>query len=173
MAFNLPNFISSLVGEGARPTLFEARIFFEGLDQNNFSFKCKATQLPGVTHGVIEVPYFGRKIKVPGDKTFVEWTVTLINDESFDARKAIQNWMSGINQNVANVRTNTNFYADAEIIQYAKTGEELEKYKLVGCWPSDLAPVDVSWESNDALEEYTVTLQYQWWEHLGTTDSSS
>jgi hypothetical protein len=172
MAFSPSVFKTNLVGEGARPTLFEARIFFDGLTENNFTFKCKAAQLPGVTTGLIEVPYFGRKVKVAGDKTFAEWTVTIINDESFAARKAFETWQSGINQHNSNLRTNSDYMADAEVIQYAKTGEEINKYKFKGMWISDLAPIDVSWESNDALEEYSVTMQYQWWESVGTTDAA-
>ena len=170
MAFNPSVFKSSLVAEGARPTLFEARIFFDGLTEQNFTFKCKAAQLPGKTIGLIEVPYFGRKVKVAGDQTFQEWTVTLINDESFSAKKAIEKWMSGVNQHSSNLRTSANYMADAEILQYGKDGSEINKYKFKGIWVSDLAPIDVSWESNDALEEYTVTLQYQYWTSEGTTD---
>lgn len=175
MAFRLNDFKASLVGEGARPTLFEARVFFPLLNDLNFTFKCKAAQLPGKTLGVIEVPYFGRKIKVAGDQTFAEWTVTIINDESIgaaNARNAFEIWMSGMNQHVSNLRTNTQYMADAQVLQYSKTGDVLKAYKFTGVWPSDLAPVDVSWESNDTLEEYTVTLQYQWWEEQNTTDLS-
>ena len=170
MAFNIATFQQKLVGEGARPTLFEARIFFPGLEEENFSFKCKSSQLPGKTLGVIEVPYFGRRIKVAGDQTFVEWTVTIIMDESFNARNAFERWMSGINSHWNNLRDNTNYMADAEVIQYDKVGNVIKTYKFKGMWPSDISPVDVSWESNDALEEFTATLQYQVWESDGVTD---
>ncbi len=170
MAFNIATFQQKLVGEGARPTLFEARIFFPGLEEENFSFQCKAAQLPGKTLGVIEVPYFGRRIKVAGDQTFTEWTVTVIMDESFNARNAFERWMSGINEHWNNLRTNVGYMADAEVLQYDKVGNVIKTYKFKGMWPSDISPVDVSWESNDALEEFTVTLQYQVWEAEGVSD---
>ena len=172
MAFNFLKFKSALVEEGARPTLFEARIFFGGLTENNFSFKCKTAQLPGKTMGMIEVPYFGRKVKIAGDQTFTEWTVTVINDESFAARKEFEKWMSGMNEHAANLRTNTSYMADAEVVQYGKTGEVINTYKFNGLWPSDISPIDVSWDTNDALEEFQVTLQYQFWTSAGTTDAA-
>jgi len=172
MAFNIARFQQAVVGEGARPTLFEARLFFPGLDEFNFTFKCKAAQLPGKTLGVIELPYFGRRIKVAGDQTFQEWTVTVINDESFNARRAFERWMSGINEHVSNLRTNVSYMADGEVLQYDKEGNVINTYKFRGAWPSDISPIDVSWESNDTVEEFTVTLQFQWWESAGTTDNA-
>ena len=31
-------------------------------------------------------------------------------------------------------------------------------------YPYDLSPIDVDWGANDQIEEFTVTLAYQWWE---------
>lgn len=176
MPFNLNEFKSALVGEGARGTLFQAQVSFpDGTADRNFTFTCRAAQLPGKTLGVIEVPYFGRKVKIAGDQTFAEWTVTIINDESFVTRNAFEKWMSGINQHAANLRTNPSYTANALVTQYKKDGSEAKAYKFVGLFPADLAPIDVSWDANDALEEYTVTLQYQWWEDVAvsTTDSAA
>jgi hypothetical protein len=174
MAFNLSQFKANLVGEGARPTLFNAFITFpaaarSGRAFTDFSFTCKAAQLPGQQIGVIEVPYFGRKIKVPGDRVFVEWTVTVINDETFTVRNAFQAWSNAINMHAANLRVRDNIYADAQIIQYSKVGDPIKVYFFKDMWPGDISPIDVSWESNDALEEFTVTLYYNWWEDE-TTD---
>lgn len=175
MAFNLNVFKNALIGEGARGTLFDVILTFPGglggvLASTKLNFTCKAAQLPGKTLGVIEVPYFGRKIKVAGDQTFAEWTVTVINDEDFVVRNAFETWMSGINQHNANLRTNLNYHASAIVNQYSKTGAVIKTYKFESMWPSDLAPIDVSWEANDTIEEYTITLNYNWWESIGTTD---
>lgn len=174
MAFDVNNFKTSLVNEGARPTLFEAHVYFPddiGGASQDFAFKCKASQIPGSTIGLIEVPYMGRKIKVAGDRTFPEWTVTIINDEDYLIRRAFEAWMSGINQHVGNLRTTKTYMAQADVMQYAKDGELVQSYTFVDMWPSDISPIDLSWESNDAIEEFTVTLNYQWWEAI-TTDSA-
>ena len=164
MPFNLNRFKGELAAEGARPTLFEAQVFGGGIGPD-FVFHCKAAQLPGKTIGIIEIPYFGRKIKVAGDQTFAEWTVTVINEETFNVRNAFERWMSGINTHVGNLKVDPNYKGtQAEVRQYAKTGEVLKRYKFNSIWPSDIAAIDVSWESNDTIEEFTVTLQYDWWE---------
>ena len=33
--------------------------------------------------GVVEVPYFGRQVKVPGNRTFDNLSLTILNDENF------------------------------------------------------------------------------------------
>jgi len=35
-------------------------------------------------------------------------------------------------------------------------------------FPTDVSPIDVDWGSNDTIEEFTVTLSYQWWESVET-----
>jgi hypothetical protein len=166
MPFNLTNFKGAFAAEGARPTLFEADVFGGGIGPD-FKFHCKAAQLPGKTIGIVEVPYFGRKIKVHGDQTFAEWTVTVMNEETFNVRNAFERWMSGINAHVRNVKTDGGYKTTtAQVRQYSKEGTVLKRYNFVGIWPSDIAPIDVSWESNDTIEEFTVTLQYDWWESV-------
>ena len=173
MPFNLTEFKGALRNEGARPTLFSASINFPvGASDRDFTFHCKAAQLPGKTVGVIEVPYFGRKIKVAGDQTFAEWTVTVIHEEKLggdptNVRSAFELWMSNINTTVGNIRTLNNYKANASVRQYAKAGGlPIQTYSFKGVFPTDISPIDVSWESNDAIEEFTVTLQYDWWESV-------
>jgi len=173
MAFNLQEFKGEFQLEGARPTLFQVELQFPvalgiGDASRKLTFTCKAAQLPGVTTGVIEVPYFGRKIKVAGDKTFQEWTITVINDEDFAVRNSFEIWQRGINSHVGNVRYDPAYKSvDARIRQFAKDGSDVPsaEYTMVGVWPSDISPIDVSWESNDAIEEFTVTMNYDWWEN--------
>lgn len=177
MAFNVNEFKTRLVGEGARATLFNAYIFFPpavaaGVGAEDFTFTCKAAQLPSQQIGTIELPYFGRRIKVPGDRTFIEWTVTVINDETFSVRSLFQQWSSAINSHVGNLRSRSSIYARGIVVQYSKVGDMIKQYTMVDLWPSDISPIDVSWENNDTVEEFTVTLQYNWWEDE-TTDSVS
>lgn len=168
MAFNLTNFKGALAREGARPTLFEATISYLNNTGvlRDFVFQCKAAQLPGKTFGVIELPYFGRKIKVAGDQTFAEWTVTVINEENFPVRNAFERWTSLINTHAGNVRADVNYKnnSDAFVTQFSKDGRPVKTYQFKNIWPSDLAPIDVAWDANDTVEEFTVTLQYDWWE---------
>ena len=171
MPFDINRFKGAFGLEGARPTLFEATIFGLPFANRDFTFHCKAAQLPGKTLGMIEVPYFGRKIKVHGDLTFAEWTVTVLNEENFDVRNAFEKWMSTINEHNANVKTDEGYKTPlASVTQFGKDGLPVKEYTFQGMWCSDIAAIDVDWGSNDTIEEFTATLQYDWWESVGTTD---
>ena len=176
MAFNVNEFRSQLTGDGARPNLFEVSLPFPafsapGQAQAKTTFMCKTAQLPGSTLGVVPVQYFGRELKFVGNRTFADWTITIINDEDFAIRNAFERWMAGINSHGLNVRnpaalTPGGYTVDGEVTQFGKKGDTLKKYKFIGLFPSDITPIDVDWGSNDTIEEFSVTLTYQWWESV-------
>ena len=162
MPFNITDFKGNFPFDGARPNLFEVNI--PVFDQK-LTFTAKTAQLPGSTVGTIEVPYFGRTIKMAGNRTFPEWTVTVINDEDFIIRNQLEEWMARINGHESNIAEA--FYSqysfDAEVYQYGKQGNILKTYTFIDMFPVDISPIDVSWDANDAIEEYAVTFQYQYW----------
>ena len=168
MAFNISDFQGAMITDGARPNLFE--VVIPAFDRK-LSFTCKATQLPGSTLGVVEVPYFGRNIKFAGNRTFPEWNVTIINDEDFIIRNELENWLSLINGHESNLATNLSgaYQFDASVNQYSKTGDIIKYYDFKGMFPVDIAPIDLDWGQNDTIEEFQVTFAYQYW----TSESAS
>ena len=176
MAFNVNQFRSQLQGDGARPNLFEVTMPFPvfslpGNAQTKLTFMCKTAQLPGATLGVVPMQYFGRELKFVGNRTFADWTITVINDEDFIVRNAFERWMNGINSHNLNVRnpvasTPIGYSVDGQVLQFGKAGNTIKQYNFVGMFPTDLTPIDVDWGSNDAIEEFSVTLTYQWWESV-------
>ena len=175
MAFNVNQFRGQLAGDGARPNLFEVRLNFPSFATNGSlaavksTFLVKTAALPGSTVGMVTVPYFGREVKVAGNRTFADWSVTIINDEDFAIRNAMESWVKGINDNVTNLRsararTSQQYGVDAQVIQYGKAGNQLKQYRFVGMFPTDVAQIDLDWGSNDAIEEYTVNFAFQYWE---------
>ena len=175
MAFNVAEFRANMIGDGARPNLFSVSLTFPTIALNSttagqkVTFMAKTAQLPGSTVGTVPVYYFGREMKFAGNRTFADWTLTIINDEDFAIRNSIESWMNAINSHSGNVRNagaaNVNGYTvDATVTQFGKTGGQLKKYKFVGLFPVDLAPIDLDWGSNDTIEEYATTFAYQWWE---------
>ena len=142
MSFNVAEFRANMIGDGARPNLFSVSLVFPTNVINSTSagqkltFMAKTAQLPGSSIGTVPVYYFGREMKFPGNRTFADWTLTIINDEDFAIRNALENWMNTMNSHAGNVRSpaarNSGGYSvDANVIQYAKTGQELKKYKFV------------------------------------------
>jgi len=172
MPFSVQDFRSNLTGGGARPNLFEVVVPFpSGVVDNStasqkMTFMCKAAQIPGGDIGTVEVPYFGRMIKYAGNRTFAEWSTTVINDEDFRVHSAITGWMDLINQhsnNARGVESTTDYQVDAQVNHYGKTGEIIKKVNFINLWPSSLTPIDLGWDTNDVLEEFAVTWMYDYW----------
>jgi hypothetical protein len=178
MAFNVNQFRSQMQGDGARPNLFEVSMPFPVFSdpenaQQKMTFMCRSAQLPGATIGMVPVQYFGRELKFAGNRTFADWVVTIINDEDFQVRNAFERWMNGINSHAGNVRsldalTPSSYTVDGDVNQFSKRGDSIKRYKFIGLFPTDVSPIDVDWGSNDVIEEFTVTLSYQWWESVET-----
>lgn len=184
MAFEVQDFLSKMQFDGARPNLFECTLTFptsvvpNGTNaQEKYTFFAKTASLPGSTVNQIPVNYFGRELKFAGNRTFPEWTVTIINDEDFLVRNAFERWMDGLNTHASNLRNpslinNVNYQQDGYVVQYGKTGVALKSYKFIGMFPIDISPIDLDWGANDTIEEYAVTFAYQWWEQT-TADKGS
>ena len=168
------DFKSKLRGGGARPNLFKATVNFPayaGGDVELTSFLCKAAQLPASVMNVVEVPFRGRQLKIAGDRTFETWTTTIINDTDFNVRNAMERWMNGINAHSANTGlTNpVEYEADLIVEQLDKDGETIKTYQFRGCFPTNVAAIDVNYETVDTIEEFTVEFQVQYWESGTTT----
>jgi hypothetical protein len=184
--FNVDSFRTAMQFDGARPNLFEVVLQFPAFVQLGSQaaslsrFFVKTAQLPGSTIGAVTVPYFGREVKVAGNRTFQDWSVTVINDEDFTIRNAFERWHRGINGNQTNLREpgavstspispGTSYAVDAEVYQYGKAGgSPIKKYRFTGMFPNDIAGIDLDWSSNDTIEEFTVTLSYQYWQSEDT-----
>jgi hypothetical protein len=176
MAFNVNEFAGALKQGGARPSLFQVQITnpINGVADAQVPFLCKAAQIPESTISAIEMPYFGRTVKVAGTRTFAEWSPTIINDEDFAIRNAMEQWSNAINSmqgNIAEVGgTSPSLYkANATVTQYGKDGSILRVYDFIGIFPTSIGAIDLGWDQGDAVEEYSVTFQYDYWRVSGGT----
>tara|TARA_B100000085_G_scaffold150952_1_gene137155 strand:+ start:1923 stop:2450 length:528 start_codon:yes stop_codon:yes gene_type:complete len=167
------DFKSKLRGGGARPNLFQVTINYPGFangDPELTSFLVEAAALPGSTMGQIIMPFRGRQVKMAGDRTFAEWTTTIINDTDFAIRNSIERWMNGINAHSQNTGLNSPiaYEADLKVEQLDRDGAILKTYTFRGAYPQDLSEIAVSFGDNDNIERFTCTWAYQYWES-GTT----
>jgi len=167
MPFNVNEFKGKLTGGGARPALFDVKIYGQGVPSTEFH--ARATQIPQSTLGQVIVPYFGRQIKLAGNRVFDDWTVTIINDENFEIRNALENWSAKINQHIGNTNTlgaaKASYQGTAEVTQYGQEGDEKGKYLFSGIFPTAISPIDLAWEA-EAVEEFTVTFAIDYWQHF-------
>jgi hypothetical protein len=174
MAFNVNEIRSQLALGGARGNLFQVTFTnpANGIADIKVPFMVRSTSIPESTLGTIEVPYFGRKVRLAGDRTFGDWSVTVINDEDFLIRNAMEEWSSKINSNQTNLRgfgaaSPLLYKSTAEVTQFSKTGVPIRSYKFNGIFPSNISSIDLNWGDTDSIEEFNVTFQYDWWEVSG------
>ena len=182
MAFTIDKFrTTALSAGGARANLFDVTIagvaatthLATGVAQ--FKFACKAANIPAMAVGVVEVPYFGRVVKVPGNKTFDNWSVTIINDEGFLVRNGMEKWVASMGTHIGNVQSAASsaltsaLYGNATVQHYGKTGStsKIAEYKFVNIFPVSVSEIALGWDANDAIEEYTVEFAYDYWTHTG------
>lgn len=182
MAFNVDQFRNQMIYDGARPNLFQVVLSFPSLvflgNTRELAFMASGTQLPASTIGVARQFYFGREVKFPGNRTFQDWSINVINDESFNIRNAFEQWSNVINNNVANVRDsgavfNGGYSTNASVTQFSKDGRPVKRYSFVGLFPVQVDPINLNWGSNDQIEEFGVTFSYQYWDSDPTLDPAT
>ena len=185
----IDKFKSRLTGGIARPNLFEVVLAFpDGTVDESVSdidpktrFLVKAAALPASNIAPISVPFRGRQLKIAGDRTFDEWTITVINDTDFAIRGSFERWMNSMSKesdNAGNINPE-DYTKDAYVYQLGRAGVDagsqssqanmpiLRTYKFYSVFPTNVSQIDLSYDSSDAVEEFTVTLQVQWWEADG------
>ena len=175
----ISQFKSALIGGGARPNLFEVELTTlpAGItwDADAFRYMCKAATLPAQNVANIDVPFRGRIFKVAGDRTIDTWTVTIINDESFNLRNAFEEWAELIAKldNNLGATDPSAYMTNAKVFQLGRgattsstssagsSNAVLKEYEFVDIWPSNVAAIDLSYDSSDTIEEFTVEFQVQ------------
>ena len=180
----ISQFKSRLAGGGARPNLFEVELTLDGeglgfslpgYDATQMAFLCKAANLPAQNVASIDVPFRGRIFKVAGDRTIDTWTITIINDEDFRLRRAMEFWTEQIAALDTNLgATSPNAYmAAAKVYQLGRgstpqstnnsgsANAVLAEYEFVDIFPTEVSAIDLSYDSSDTIEEFTVTFQVQ------------
>ena len=178
---SIQSFKQSLTGGGARANQFRVQLDFPtgvivfGNARRQAEFLCNATSLPGSTIGVAPTYFRGREVKLFGERTFANWSMTIINDTDFAIRNTFEDWMQQINDGENNTgNTNPNdFTATMRVTQLDRnapaggggTGNDvgLKQYEFVSAWPVNISDIALSFADNDKLEEFTVELAYAYW----------
>jgi len=192
MSFSLNSFKSAL-GVAARPNNFYLEFDFPSVvtgivnkgTTNNVKYLCKATTIPSYTLGVVEIPHIGgRRMKVPGDRTYAEWSATFIADEAMSLHKDFEKWLNYIkatnyeSDTLSSVTTGTggvrdDYQKSIDVVHTGMDGEQKRVYRLVNAFPTELAQLDMSYDNFDTIAEYTVTFQYSHIRTGATTEGES
>ena len=190
----IADFKSRLIGGGARPNLFEVELTtlpasVQGWDADTFKFMCKAANLPAQNIASIDVPFRGRILKVAGDRTFDTWTVTVINDEDFIIRTQFEKWMNGINKltNNSGATNPSSYMVDAHVSQLGRGQQKeatqnnangadqtpLRTYTFKDIFPTNISQIDLSYDTGDTIEEFTVEFQVNYFTIGGSLEAAS
>ena len=170
----ITDFKSKLVGGGARPNLFEVELAFPeeiAIDndvKDKARFLVKAAALPASNITPIDVNFRGRILKIAGDRTFDTWTITVINDTDFSIRSAFEKWMNSINRlsDATGANNPADYQEDAYVHQLDRDGSTLRTYRFYDVFPTQISQVDLSYETVDTIEEFTVELQVLYFESI-------
>ena len=174
MTLNINSFKSQLADGGARSNLFRIILNFPAYADGNVekaSFLCRAGQIPGAQVGIVEVPFRGRTLKLPGDRTFEDWTVSIYNDAEFDVHSAFVRWQDGMN----GFSTNTGFtnpesmFVDIKVQQLDRKENVIKEFLIEDAWPSLVAAIDLTYEQTEQIEQFQVTFEYLQWTTIDTT----
>lgn len=173
---SINEFKSKLLDGGARPSLFQMDLqlpptltgLAPGLNRLA-PFHCRVSEIPGTSVNPIIVKYAGREIKYAGQRVFNNLTVTILNDEGYTVRSAIELWFEAINTSESNISplftsTSAGYGTEAYVKQYSKNGNLIRRYRFVDIFPVNIAAIPLDWSNDAAIEEYTIEFAYQYWE---------
>lgn len=173
------------IGYGIRPNLFKVTLGTKptGLsdvssigDAEKVSFLCRSAGIPASNLGTVEVPFRGRVIKLPGDRTFESWTITLFADQNLEVRNYLESWMGLLNQHGSGGGITANYTADLTVDMLARGKSSgsapgdvnaphtvIKSYKFLKAFPTNISQIDLSYDNNNSIAEYTVEFQYDYW----------
>jgi len=193
---NIGQFLQS-VGQGVKPNMFQVEFDFPsqlngtlGNSKDITNLLCKSAALPGSALGTIEVPFRGRTVKIAGDRTFDSWNPTFIVDKNMETRAAMETWMENINGHAGNTASllepnSSSGYTTQLLVHQLEKGASsasgdgtppsskiIRTYKLWYAFPTSVSTIDLAYDSNDQIEEFSVEFQYSYWTTVGTNATS-
>ncbi|HRD41654.1 MAG TPA: phage tail protein [Prochlorococcaceae cyanobacterium AMR_MDS_5431] len=185
------DFISK-IGQGTKPNMFAIDIVWpgsgladgvpgtgSGSDKDLIDILCKSAALPASNLGVIEVPFRGRTVKIAGDRTFDTWTATFFNDKDMKVRSYFEQWLEAMNTHNGNnsplfkPSQSEGYMAEVRVKQLEKNntakGSILREYTLMHAFPTNVSQIDLGYDSNDQIAEFSVEFQYSYWKVVSPT----
>lgn len=169
---DISEFKSQLLGGGARPSQFRVEITFPSwasggaLAGQQTQFLCRTAALPASTIADIPVAYRGKTVHLAGEREFAPWTISVYNDTNFNIRNAFESWSEGINSYTQiQGRTNpTDYQVDLMVHQLDRGGAIIKSYKFFDAYPTEVGLIQLDFESTNAIEQFDVTFQYNFFE---------
>lgn len=171
MAYSDVNTFLGVFDGGARPNRYKvnitsARTAGAGVIDTSIQFLCRSTSIPSSTLGAATLAYMGREIKVAGDRTFDDWSVTIYNNTDFALRKFFEAWSNGMLNNFANItefQSDETYLADGFVEQLDRNENTINKYHFRKIFPMTVGDIALAYDSNNSIEEFNVTFAVNYW----------
>ena len=167
------------VSQVARPNKFLLSIPSPPTGVSGFDFTdemkyhVKSASLPGRTVGDISTLFWqGQNLKLAGDPTYDDYTVTFLNNVNFGVKNLMEQWLNLIANPITNEREeHGNYKAVIKLDQLDRSGNIIASYYLHGVYPKSFDAIEVSQETSDSLEEMVVNFSVDYWSDNATPGS--
>ena len=130
--------------------------------------RCKAANIPSAAFGDISVKHMGNTLKLPGDRTFEDWTVTVINDVNFEVRTGLESHMNEIaGTNDSRGSTTLDYMVDRAFVeQLDKSDGVLARYEFFNMYPKSIGAITLDYDSGDAIQTFDAVFAFSHWERV-------
>jgi hypothetical protein len=168
-------FKAALQTGGARANQFEMIITAPpGIDttftQQDYLL-CKGASLPASSIADVPVQYRGKTVHFAGERTYAPWTVTFFNTiekegqgTTLKLREFFEQWQSLIQSysDITGEVLHENYMASADVRQLDRNDKVAYEYKFINMYPTEVGEIALAYETENAIEEFTVTFTYDY-----------
>jgi len=124
-------------------------------------FYVKSSSLPSSSFEDMTSTWMGNTFKVPGNKTYEDWTVTFNLDSEGYILKKFHDWQKMMRDPISNMQSKpSSLMVNQEAYLLNSTGNTISVYKLYYAWPKSIGQVSLDYGSNE-VSTVDVTFSYQ------------
>ena len=168
---------TSKFGQGIRPNLYQVTSSSGLTITGDEALLIKSASMPSASLGVVTIPFKGREVKRAGDRTFTDWTISVLCDQANEIHSRFITWSNGFmalgdttrGLNYAQWTVAPLSVASAPGAQgYQPIAADTVAGKTIilkQCWPSEVGSIDFSYDSTDAVAEFSVTIGFDHWDY--------
>ena len=180
---SISEFIGSFNG-GFRPNRFRVQGAFGSKEEKTTTFHIRSSSIPASSLTTISLPYRGRNFKMPGNRTYSPWQITVLDDNKeggISLWEDFHDWSNRINSHLDNITNSkaldfSNEMATWNVVQLDINGKEVKQIDLLYCWPAEVSPIALNMDDNESLSTFNVTMEYSYYERntsKSTTQNST
>jgi hypothetical protein len=145
-------------------------------------FHIRSASIPEAATTPIAVNYRGRSVAYSGDRTYLPWAITVLDDHSGNVdggenlHKAFHDWQDVLNSHKTNISTMNGtdptslWQPNWTVSQYGTNCDTPlpgRIFTLYNVWPISVGPIDLDMSADNTLASFAVTLAYSHYTYDG------